>query len=275
MAQALNVVGLMNVQFAIQDDDGLRARGEPARLAHRAVRLQGHRRAAGQDRGARAWPGSTLAELGVTARASIPPYFSVKEAVFPFVKFPGVDTHPRPGDEVDRRGDGRRRARFGEAFVKSQLAAGVRAAARGHGVHQRARRATSRARSKWRARCVELGFDARAPPAAPRRRSTRPASPVTPVNKVSEGRPHIVDMIKNDEIELHRQHRRGEAHGDRRFALDPRRARWRARVTYYTTHRRARAPPACRHARSSAASCEAVRACRPLHQRRTATDVEP
>ena len=124
MARALKVVGLMNVQFAIQNGErDLRARSQSARLAHGAVRVEGDRRAAREDR--RALHGRQYAgrRRGVT-REVVPPYFSVKEAVFPFIKFPGVDTDPRAGDEIDRRGDGRGRS-FGEAFVKSQLAAGV------------------------------------------------------------------------------------------------------------------------------------------------------
>ena len=123
MAMALNVVGLMNVQFAIQNGDTvLRARSQSARLAHRAVRLQGHRPAAGQDRRAlhgrhRRWP-----QQGVT-REVVPPYYSVKEAVFPFIKFPGVDTilGPEMKSTGEVMGVGET---FGEAFVKSQLAAG-------------------------------------------------------------------------------------------------------------------------------------------------------
>jgi carbamoyl-phosphate synthase large subunit len=88
MALELGVVGLMNVQFAVQGRRDLRARGEPARLAHRALRLQVHRRVAGQGR--RPLHGrQTLAQQGSTE--IIPPYYSVKEAVFPFAKFPGVD----------------------------------------------------------------------------------------------------------------------------------------------------------------------------------------
>ena len=64
LAKALKVVGLMNVQFAIQaKEHRLRARGQPARVAHGAVRQQGHRRAAAEDRGA-LHGGQTLAEQG-------------------------------------------------------------------------------------------------------------------------------------------------------------------------------------------------------------------
>ena len=136
LAQALNVVGLMNVQFAIQDGDGLRAGGEPARIAHGAVRFQGDRRAAREGRGAlhgRAARSTTRA----SAREVVPPYYAVKEAVFPFIKFPGVDTilGPEMKSTGEVMGVGET---FAEAFVKSQLAAGVAAPARRQGVHQRA-----------------------------------------------------------------------------------------------------------------------------------------
>jgi carbamoyl-phosphate synthase large subunit len=137
MAKALNVVGLMNVQFAIQGDEqrrgrGLRAGSEPARLAHRALRLQGHRPAAGQDR--RALHGRPEAAgpegPGEPPREVVPPYFSVKEAVFPFNKFPGVD--PILGPEMRSTGEVMGVAyTFGEAMLKSQLGAGSRLPSKG------------------------------------------------------------------------------------------------------------------------------------------------
>ena len=69
---------------------------------------------------ARVMAGRKLAELGVT-RERVPPYFSVKEAVFPFIKFPDADPILGPGDEVHRRGDGHR-PQFGEAYAKAQAA---------------------------------------------------------------------------------------------------------------------------------------------------------
>ena len=90
MARELGVVGLMNVQFAVKDARRLRARGEPARQPHGAVRLEGDRRAAGEGRRAAAWRARRSRELGFT-REIVPTHVSVKEAVFPFIKFPGVD----------------------------------------------------------------------------------------------------------------------------------------------------------------------------------------
>ena len=143
--------------------------------------------------------GQSLAAQGVAGEI-VPPYYSVKEAVFPFIKFPGVDTilGPEMKSTGEVMGVGET---FGEAFVKSQLAAGVRLPQGGQGVHQRARTPTSRASIEVARMLVELGF------ALVATRGTAAALaaagvPVTPVNKVAEGRPHIVDMIKNDEIAL-------------------------------------------------------------------------
>ena len=122
---------------------------------------------------------------------------------------------------------------FGEAFVKSQLAAGVKLPAGRQGLHQRARRRQAR-RGADRARPVELGFTLLATRGTAAVLKSH-GIPVTPVNKVAEGRPHIVDMIKNGEIELHRQHGRGDAHRDLATRARSAPPRWPRRVTYYTT----------------------------------------
>jgi carbamoyl-phosphate synthase large subunit len=147
---------------------------------------------------ARCMAGRSLADQGMT-REIIPPYFSVKEAVFPFIKFPGVDTilGPEMKSTGEVMGVGRS---FGEAFVKSQLAAGTRLPKSGKvflSVKPGDRpKAVDVARELH-----ELGFSLVAT------RGTGGAIaaagiPVTMVNKVTEGRPHIVDMIKNNEIVL-------------------------------------------------------------------------
>ena len=130
----------------------------------------------------------------------MPPYFSVKEAVFPFIKFPGVDTILGPEmkstGEVMGVGETLRRG------VPQVAARGRRQAADGGTrVHQRQeQRQAARDRGRdgfW----SELGFTL----VATRGTAAALAAagvPVTPVNKVAEGRPHIVDMIKNDEIAL-------------------------------------------------------------------------
>ena len=123
MARALQVVGLMNVQFAIQD--GLVYVLEVNPRASRTVPFVS--KATGRPLAkiaARCMVGQTLAAQGIAGEI-IPPYFSVKEAVFPFIKFPGVDTilGPEMKSTGEVMGVGET---FAEAFVKSQLAAGVR-----------------------------------------------------------------------------------------------------------------------------------------------------
>ncbi len=107
MAKALKVVGLMNVQFAIQRRHGLRARSQSARLAYRAVRLQGHGHAAGQD--GRALHGGDPARGTGRGRGSDPALFLGEGSGLPVRQVPGRRHHPRARDEVHRRGDGHRR----------------------------------------------------------------------------------------------------------------------------------------------------------------------
>ena len=138
------------------------------------------------------------ASQGVT-REVIPPYFSVKEAVFPFVKFPGVDTilGPEMKSTGEVMGVGRS---FGEAFVKSQFAAGTRLPKSGK-VFLSVKPADRPKAVDVARELHELGFSIVAT------RGTGGAIsaagiPVGIVNKVAEGRPHVVDMIKNGEIAL-------------------------------------------------------------------------
>jgi carbamoyl-phosphate synthase large subunit len=197
MARALNVVGLMNVQFAIQD--GVVYVLEVNPRASRTVPYVS--KATGRPLAkiaARCMVGQTLAEQGITGEV-VPPYFSVKEAVFPFIKFPGVDTilGPEMKSTGEVMGVGES---FGEAFIKSQLAAGVRLPTSGKAFISL--RNSDKPRAIDTARMLhDLGFDIVAT------RGTAAALqaagvPVKAVNKVAEGRPHIVDMLKNDEIAL-------------------------------------------------------------------------
>ncbi|EPZ17018.1 carbamoyl phosphate synthase large subunit [Thauera terpenica 58Eu] len=201
MARALNVCGLMNVQFAIQGEGDnavvyvLEVNPRASRtvpFVSKACSLQLAKVAA------RCMAGQSLASQGVTSEI-IPPYYSVKEAVFPFVKFPGVDTilGPEMKSTGEVMGVGRS---FAEAFVKSQIGAGVRLPSSG----------TAFISVKLSDRPVaievakdlhELGFTLVATRGTA---SVIEAAgiPVAVVNKVNEGRPHIVDMIKNGEISL-------------------------------------------------------------------------
>ena len=197
MAKGLNVCGLMNVQFAIQNGvvyvlevNPRASRTVP--FVSKATGLQLAKIAA------RCMAGQSLASQGVTKEV-IPPYFSVKEAVFPFNKFPGVDTilGPEMKSTGEVMGVGRT---FEEAFLKSQMAAGVRLPSSG--------KVFVSVKESDKPMVVEIARDLYASGFsifATRGTAAKISAagiPVTAVNKVTEGRPHIVDMIKNKEISL-------------------------------------------------------------------------
>ena len=201
MAHALHVVGLMNVQFAIQNVDGkdviyvLEVNPRASRTVPFVSKATGVQLA---KVAARCMVGQTLAQQGVTKEVT-PPYFSVKEAVFPFVKFPGVDTilGPEMKSTGEVMGVGKT---FGEAFVKSQLGAGTKL--------PRSGRAFISVKQSDKARAVEvarklaaMGFELLATKGTALAISSAGVACRT-VNKVTEGRPHIVDMIKNNELAL-------------------------------------------------------------------------
>jgi carbamoyl-phosphate synthase large subunit len=228
MAKALGVVGLMNVQFAIQGETVFVLEVNPRAsrtvpFVSKACGLQLAKIAA------RCMTGVKLKDQGVT-KEIVPPYYSVKEAVFPFIKFPGVDTilGPEMKSTGEVMGIG---STFAEAFVKSQLGSGD--------VLPKGGKAFISVRREDRERVVEiahalanLGFQLLAT------RGTAGALAeagltVTPVNKVAEGRPHIVDMIKNNEINFIvnvTEDKRAvhDSYAIRRNALQQ-------KVTYYTT----------------------------------------
>jgi len=202
MARGLSVIGLMNVQFAIQgnEQDGqvvyvLEVNPRASRTVPFVSKATGRPLA---KIAARCMVGRSLAEQGVHGEI-VPPYYSVKEAVFPFIKFPGVDTilGPEMKSTGEVMGVGET---FGEAFVKSQLAAGVKLPSSGR-VFVSVKNG-DKPRAIETARMLhELGFRI----VATRGTAASLAAagiPVTAVNKVAEGRPHIVDMLKNDEIAL-------------------------------------------------------------------------
>ncbi|QYY27092.1 carbamoyl-phosphate synthase large subunit [Diaphorobacter sp. MNS-0] len=201
MAHGLNVVGLMNVQFAIQEtDDGdviyvLEVNPRASRTVPFVSKATGIQLA---KVAARCMAGQTLASQGITKEVT-PPYFSVKEAVFPFVKFPGVDTilGPEMKSTGEVMGVGKT---FGEAFVKSQLGAGTRLPRSGK-VFLTVKNADKQRAVAIARDLAAMGFELLAT------KGTAAAIeaagvPVQVVNKVTEGRPHIVDMIKNDEIAM-------------------------------------------------------------------------
>jgi carbamoyl-phosphate synthase large subunit len=209
MAGALNVVGLMNVQFAIQHVDGkdviyvLEVNPRASRTVPYVSKATGIQLA---KVAARCMAGQSLASQGITKEVT-PPYFSVKEAVFPFVKFPGVDTilGPEMKSTGEVMGVGKT---FGEAFVKSQLGAGTKL--------PRPRDADGRSTGKVfisvknndKPRVIEvarqlsaLGFELIATKGTAASIIEAGVS-CDVVNKVTEGRPHIVDSIKNNEVVL-------------------------------------------------------------------------
>ncbi|MFZ9257283.1 MAG: carbamoyl-phosphate synthase large subunit, partial [Burkholderiaceae bacterium] len=205
MARGLGVVGLMNVQFAIQQQeiDGklqdivyvLEVNPRASRTVPYVSKATGLQLA---KIAARCMVGKSLAAQGITDEVT-PDYFSVKEAVFPFFKFRGVDTilGPEMKSTGEVMGVGKT---FGEAFVKSQLGAGVRLPTAGKVFlsvkNSDKPRAVHIARS-----LVEIGFTIVATKGTAAAIAAAGIA-VQTVNKVAEGRPHIVDMIKNNEIAL-------------------------------------------------------------------------
>jgi carbamoyl-phosphate synthase large subunit len=234
LAKALNVVGLMNIQFAIQS--GVIYILEVNPRASRTVPFVS--KATGiplAKVAARVMTGKSLAAQGQTVER-IPPYYSVKEAVFPFNKFPEAD--PILGPEMKSTGEVMGTGHtFGEAYAKAQAASGVVLPTRGLcfiSVRDRDKPGAVELAQMLMARGFEIA-------------ATGGTAAVLEeagivcrrVNKVREGRPHVVDMIKNDEVALIVNTTEGkqavrESRSIRREAV----AR---KVTYYTTVAAARA----------------------------------
>jgi len=235
MAQALKVVGLINVQFAIQNNTIYVLEVNPR--ASRTVPFVSKATSLPLAKvAARCMAGRRLADQGIDAEI-VPPYYSVKEAVFPFIKFPGADTilGPEMKSTGEVMGVG---ASFGEAFVKSQMAAGEKLPAAGR-VFISVRDADKPRTIDIARALAKLGFTLVAT------RGTAAALGaaglnVTAVNKVAEGRPHIVDMIKNGEIALI-VNTVEEKRTAVRDSYSIRRAALQGRVTLYTTLSGARA----------------------------------
>jgi len=206
MAKALKVVGLMNTQFAIQGegDEAIVYVLEVNPRASRTVPFVS--KATGQPLAkiaARCMVGQKLSSQhqadGRPPREVIPPYFSVKEAVFPFNKFPGVD--PILGPEMRSTGEVMGTGRsFGEAMLKSQLGAGSKLPTSGT-VCITVKNGDKARAVKVASELHDLGFNIIAT------KGTAAAIgdagvPVKLINKVKDGRPHIVDMVKAGEIQL-------------------------------------------------------------------------
>ena len=225
----------MNVQFAIQDDEVyvLEVNPRASRTVPYVSKATGLQLA---KIAARAMAGRTLAEQGVEKEV-VPSYYCVKEAVFPFVKFPGVDTilGPEMKSTGEVMGVGET---FGEAFVKSQLAASAPMPESGL-VFISVKNQDKEKTIPVAQGLVKLGFTI----AATRGTAAtlkEAGIPVQVVNKVTEGRPHIVDMLKNGEVSLvvntvdERRNAINDSRAIRTHALA-------GRVTFYTTIAGARA----------------------------------
>jgi carbamoyl-phosphate synthase large subunit len=228
LARALNVIGLMNTQFAIQNKRVYLLEVNPR--ASRTVPFVS--KATGRPLAkiaALCMAGKTLAEQGVSGEPR-PDYFSVKASVFPFAKFLGAD--PILGPEMKSTGEVMGTGRFfGEAYAKAQLAAGIVLPTSGTAF------LSVRERDKPEAVMlgkilVDRGFEIVATEGTCLALQEG-GVPARRVNKVREGRPHVVDMIKNDEISLIVNTTEGrqairESHSIRREAVH-------RKVTYYTT----------------------------------------
>ena len=234
MASKLNVLGLMNVQFALQGDDIYVLEVNPR--ASRTVPFVS--KAIGKPLAkiaARCMAGELLASQSLTTEVC-PKFFSVKEAVFPFIKFPGVDVilGPEMKSTGEVMGVG---SSFAEAFIKSQMGASMNLPTKGT--------AFISVRKEDHEKIVEvaqalkkLGFSLAATKGTAKV-LTENNLEVQYVNKVAEGRPHIVDMIKNDEIDFivnitEDKQAIKDSYEIRRNALQN-------KVTYYTTFAGAKA----------------------------------
>ena len=237
MAKGLNVVGLMNVQFAIQQQeiDGkmqdvvfvLEVNPRASRTVPYVSKATGLQLA---KIAARCMVGQSLDSQGIGNEVE-PPYFSVKEAVFPFNKFPGVDTilGPEMKSTGEVMGVGKT---FGEAFVKSQLGASIRMPTSGK-VFLSVKNSDKPRAVEVAQALVSIGFTVVATKGTAAAIAAA-GIPVETVNKVAEGRPHVVDMIKNNEIALvinTVEEKRTAIHDSRTI----RTSALAARVTTYTT----------------------------------------
>src|SRR5690606_2855296 len=228
MALALKVIGLMNVQFAIQNGVVyvLEVNPRASRTAPFVSKATGRPIA---KLGALVMAGRKLAELGATEEV-VPGFYSVKEAVFPFAKFPEAD--PILGPEMKSTGEVMGTGRtFGEAYAKSQSASGEALPRKGRALVSVRERDKPGAVDLAR-RLILRGFELVATDGTAKAIMAAGLA-CKRVNKVREGRPHIVDMIKNDEVALIINTTEGRQ--ATRDSMEIRREAVSRRVTYFTT----------------------------------------
>ena len=198
MAKALGVVGLMNVQYAIKDDTiyVLEVNPRASRTVPFVAKATGVPVA---KIGARVMAGAKLSTDFKLDNDSIAPHVAVKEAVFPFARFPNVDTILGP--EMKSTGEVMGLDyRFERAFAKAQLGAGVILPMQGR-VFLSIKDADKKGLPSLARRLNEMGFTILATRGTAVR--IREAGfPATVVNKVLEGRPHCVDAIRSNEVQL-------------------------------------------------------------------------
>ena len=197
MARALGIVGLMNVQFAIKDEDiyVLEVNPRASRTVPFVAKATG---VAVAKIGARIMAGARLSDFRLDDRA-IAPHVAVKEAVFPFARFPGVDTILGP--EMRSTGEVMGLdSSFERAFAKSQLAASVRLPQSGT-VFLSVRDSDKQVLTPLARRLCDMGFSILATRGTARRLRDAGLA-VAVVNKVLEGRPHCVDAIRSGEVQM-------------------------------------------------------------------------
>ena len=197
MAKELNVVGLMNTQFAIQGDKIFVLEVNPR--ASRTVPFVSKATGIALARiAAICMVGKSLKKQGIN-KIDNPAYFSVKEAVFPFIKFPGVD--PLLGPEMKSTGEVMGIGRdFGEAYAKAQLATGEEIP-KGGLAFISVRDVDKAEARKVATELNKMGFEICATDGTARA-IQESGIECRRVNKVREGQPHVVDMLKNEEINL-------------------------------------------------------------------------
>ncbi len=228
LAKGLNVIGLMNTQFAIQNDIVYLLEVNPR--ASRTIPFVSKSIGLPLAKiGARAMIGESLEAQGYVNQR-VPPYFSVKESVFPFVKFAGAD--PILGPEMKSTGEVMGVGRsFGEAYAKAQLASGVVLPQQGVALLSVRDRDKDGAVELARI-LVDRGFEIVATHGTAKALAAAGVS-CRRANKVHEGRPHIVDMIKNHEISLIVNTTEGKQAIQESLSI--RAAAVRENITYYTT----------------------------------------
>ena len=197
LAFGLNVVGLMNIQYAVKGQDVYLLEVNPRAsrtvpFVSKSIGLPLAKIAA------RCMAGVSLAKQNIKTEV-IPEHYSVKEAVFPFMKFVGVD--PILGPEMKSTGEVMGVGKtFGEAFAKSQLAAGVDLPLSGK-VFVSVRDEDKEQTAKVAKELIQLGFEIVATDGTANFLESKNIT-CQHVNKVRQGRPHVVDMIIDQQIDL-------------------------------------------------------------------------